>query len=255
MTDYLEPFVVNEKPLASLAKDLVVLDEFCSIHKEEQLVSHKLRPQTKSCKRCVEDKKIAKIMDFGGLPDWTIRDLNTGEIVRYEPMNEEIDGDVISKGDFKQTRSSLSEILDKFKAKKGYDLEKSGVVEFAYTSESLEKLENFEKWLYANFKDNHKHVEKIMVHEYLAMSKNAYMSNENKQRLIDKKGAIERAEIIIVDNLGDYSPDEQSQFLSLMRMLQNKKFILYTFADADDRINKLPASVKFAIKGNRMAIL
>ena len=87
------------------------------------------------------------------------------------------------------------------------------------------------------------------------MSKNAYMSPENKQRLIDKKGAIERAEMVIVDNLGDYSPDEQSQFLSLMRMLQNKKFILYTFADADSRLDKLPASVKFAIKDNRMAIL
>lgn len=253
--EFPKEFEIDAKPLASLAKDLIILDECCGIHTEEHLVSHKLRPQTKSCKICVENKKIAKTMEFGGLPDWTIRDENTGQVVRYEPMDEEIDGDVISKGDFKQTRSSLSEILDKFKAKKGYDLEKSGVVEFAYTSESLEKLENFEKWLYANFKDNHKHVEKIMVHEYLAMSKNAYMSNENKQRLIDKKGAIERAEIIIVDNIGDYSPDEQSNFLSLMRMLQNKKFILYTFADADERINKLPASVKFVIKGNRMAIL
>ena len=121
--------------------------------------------------------------------------------------------------------------------------------------ESLEKLENFEKWLSANFRDNHKHLEKIMVHEYLSMSKSAYMSVENKQKLIDKKGAIERSEIVIVDNLGDYSPDEQSQFLSLMRMLQNKKFILYTFADADSRLDKLPASVKFAIKDNRMAIL
>ena len=248
-------FEIDNKPLASLAKDLVVLDECCSTHAEEHLVSHKLRPQTKACKRCVEDKKIAKTMEFGGLPDWTIRDESTGQVVRYNPQNEESDGEVISDGDFKQTKTSLSEILDKFKAKKGYDLEKSGVVEFAYTSESLGKLENFEKWLYTNFKDNHKHVEKIMVHEYLVMSKNAYMSNENRQRLIDKKGAIERAEIIIVDNLGDYSPDEQSQCLSLMRMLQNKKFILYTFADADDRLDKLPASVKFAIKGNRMAIL
>ena len=71
----------------------------------------------------------------------------------------------------------------------------------------------------------------------------------------DKKGSIERAELVIVDNLGDYSAEEQGQFLSLMRMLQNKKFILYTFADADDRLDKLPASVKFAIKDNRMAIL
>lgn len=255
MTDYLEPFVANEKPLASLAKDLVVLDEFCSTHKEEHLVSHKLRPQTKACKRCVEDKKIAKTMEFGGLPDWTIRDLKTGEIVRYEPMNEEADGEIISDGEFKQTKTSLSDILANFKAKRGYDLEKSGVIEFAYDMDSLEKLEKFEKWLSDNFRDNHKHVEKIMVHEYLSMSKNAYMSVENKQKLIDKKGAIERSEIVIVDNLGDYSPDEQSQFLSLMRMLQNKKFILYTFADADDRLDKLPASVKFAIKGNRMAIL
>lgn len=255
MTDYLEPFVANEKPLASLAKDLVVLDECCSTHKEEHLVSHKLRPQTKACKLCVENKKIAKTMEFGGLPDWTIRDASTGQVVRYNPQSEESDGDVISDGEFKQTKTSLSDILANFKAQKGYDLEKSGVIEFAYEMESLEKLENFEKWLYTNFKDNHKHVEKIMVHEYLAMSKNAYMSNENKQRIIDKKGAIERAEIIIVDNLGDYSPDEQSQFLSLMRMLQNKKFILYTFADADDRLDKLPAPVKFAIKGNRMAIL
>ena len=94
-----------------------------------------------------------------------------------------------------------------------------------------------------------------MVHEYLSMAKNAYMSVENKQKLIDKKGAIERAEMVIVDNLGDYSPDEQGQFLSFMRMLQNKKFILYTFVDADDRLDRLPASIKFAIKGNRMAIL
>lgn len=253
--EFPKEFEIDAKPLASLAKDLIILDECCGIHTEEHLVSHKLRPQTKACKICVENKKIAKTMEFGGLPDWTIRDENTGQVVRYSPQSEESDGEIISEGEFKQTKTSLSDILAKFKAKKGYDLEKSGVVEFAYTSESLEKLENFEKWLYANFKDNHKHVEKIMVHEYLAMSKNAYMSNENKQRLIDKKGAIERAEIIIVDNLGDYSPDEQSQFLSLMRMLQNKKFILYTFADADDRINKLPASVKFAIKGNRMAIL
>lgn len=57
MTDYLEPFVENEKPLASLAKDLVVLDECCSVHTEEHLVSHKLRPQTKACKICVEKKK------------------------------------------------------------------------------------------------------------------------------------------------------------------------------------------------------
>ncbi len=255
MTDYLEQFSINEKPLASLAKDLVVLDECCNIHTKEHLVSHKLRPQTKACKRCVEDRKISKTMQFGGLPDWTIRDENTGQVVRYNPQNEESDGEVISDGEFKQTKTSLSEILFNFKAKRGYNLEKSGVIEFAYTSESLEKLENFEKWLSTNFRDNHKHVEKIMVHEYLSMSKNAYMSVENKQRLIDKKGAIERSEMVIVDNLGDYSPDEQSQFLSLMRMLQNKKFILYTFADADSRLDKLPASVKFAIKGNRMAIL
>ena len=255
MTDYLEPIVENEKPLASLAKDLVVLDECCSTHKEEHLVSHKLRPQTKACKRCVEDKKIAKTMQFGGLPDWTIRDENTGQVVRYNPQNEESDGEIISDGEFNQTKTSLSDILVNFKAKRGYDLEKSGVVEFAYDMDSLEKLENFEKWLSANFRDNHKHIEKIMVHEYLSMSKSAYMSPENKQRLIDKKGAIERSEMVIVDNIGDYSPDEQSQFLSLMRMLQNKKFILYTFADADSRLDKLPASVKFAIKGNRMAIL
>ena len=255
MTDYLEPFVENEKPLASLAKDLVVLDECCSVHTKEHLVSHKLRPQTKACKLCVENKKIAKTMEFGGLPDWTVRDENTGQVVRYSPQSEESDGEIISDGEFKQTKTSLSDILAKFKAQKGYDLEKSGVIEFAYTSESLEKLENFEKWLSANFRDNHKHIEKIMVHEYLSMSKSAYMSVENKQKLIDKKGSIERAELVIVDNLGDYSPDEQSQFLSLMRMLQNKKFILYTFSDADDRLDKLPASVKFAIKGNRMAIL
>lgn len=42
---------------------------------------------------------------------------------------------------------------------KGYDLEKSGVIEFAYDMESLEKLETFEKWLSANFRDNHKHIE------------------------------------------------------------------------------------------------
>ena len=255
MTEVPKEFEIDSKPLASLAKDLVVLDECCSTHKEEHLVSHKLRPQTKACKRCVEDKKIAKTMEFGGLPDWTIRDENTGQVVRYNPQNEESDGEVISDGEFKQTKTSLSDILVNFKAKRGYDLEKSGVIEFAYTSESLEKLENFEKWLYANFRDNHKHIEKIMVHEYLSMSKSAYMSVENKQKLIDKKGAIERSEIVIVDNLGDYSPDEQSQFLSLMRMLQNKKFILYTFADADSRLDKLPASVKFAIKDNRMAIL
>ena len=255
MTDYLEPIVANKKPLASLAKDLVVLDECCSIHTEEHLVSHKLRPQTKACKLCVENKKIAKTMEFGGLPDGTIRDENTGQVVRYNPQNEESDGEVISDGEFKQTKTSLSDILVNFKAKRGYDLEKSGVIEFAYTSESLEKLENFEKWLSANFRDNHKHIEKIMVHEYLSMSKSAYMSVENKQKLIDKKGSIEGSEMVIVDNLGDYSPDEQSQFLSLMRMLQNKKFILYTFADADSRLDKLPASVKFAIKGNRMAIL
>ena len=248
-------FEIDSKPLASLAKDLVVLDECCKIHTEEHLVSHKLRPQTKACKLCVENKKIAKTMEFGGLPDWTVRDASTGQVVRYNPQSEESDGEVISDGEFKQTKTSLSDILVNFKAKRGYDLEKSGVMEFAYTSESLEKLENFEKWLSANFRDNHKHVEKIMVHEYLSMSKNAYMSVENKQRLIDKKGAIERSEIVIVDNIGDYSPDEQSQFLSLMRMLQNKKFILYTFADADSRLDKLPASVKFAIKGNRMAIL
>lgn len=255
MTDYLEPFVENEKPLASLAKDLVVLDECCSIHTEEHLVSHKLRPQTKACKLCVENKKIAKTMEFGGLPDWTVRDENTGQVVRYNPQSEESDGEIISDGEFKQTKTSLSDILAKFKAQKGYDLEKSGVIEFAYETESLKKLEAFQKWVIEKFRDNHKHVEKIMVHEYLAMSKNAYMSPENKQRLIDKKGAIERSEMVIVDNIGDYSPDEQSQFLSLMRMLQNKKFILYTFADADSRLDKLPASVKFAIKGNRMAIL
>nr|DAZ23091.1 MAG TPA: hypothetical protein [Caudoviricetes sp.] len=255
MTDYLEPFVVSEKPLASLAKDLVVLDECCSVHTEEHLVSHKLRPQTKACKLCVENKKIAKTMEFGGLPDWTVRDENTGQVVRYNPQNEESDGDIISDGEFKQTKTSLSDILAKFKAQKGYDLEKSGVIEFAYEMESLEKLEAFQKWVIEKFRGEHKHVEKIMVHEYLSMSKNAYMSPENKQRLIDKKGAIERSEMVIVDNLGDYSPDEQSQFLSLMRMLQNKKFILYTFADADDRLDKLPTSVKFAIKGNRMAIL
>lgn len=255
MTDYLEPFVENEKPLASLAKDLVVLDECCSIHVEEHLVSHKLRPQTKACKLCVENKKIAKTMEFGGLPDWTVRDVSTGQVVRYNPQSEESDGDVISDGEFKQTKTSLSDILAKFKAQKGYDLEKSGVIEFAYDMDSLEKLEAFQKWLIEKFRGEHKHVEKIMVHEYLSMSKNAYMSPENKQRLIDKKGAIERSEMVIVDNLGDYSPDEQSQFLSLMRMLQNKKFILYTFAEADDRLDKLPASVKFAIKGNRMAIL
>ena len=255
MTDYLDPFVENEKPLASLAKDLVVLDECCSIHKEEHLVSHKLRPQTKACKLCVENKKIAKTMEFGGLPDWTVRDASTGQVVRYNPQSEESDGEVISDGEFKQTKTSLSDILAKFKAQKGYDLEKSGVIEFAYEMESLEKLENFEKWLSANFRDNHKHVEKIMVHEYLYIAKNAYMSVENKQKLIDKKGSIERAELVIVDNLGDYSTEEQGQFLSLMRMLQNKKFILYTFAGADSRLDKLPASVKFAIKGNRMAIL
>ena len=255
MTEYLEPIVENEKPLASLAKDLVVLDECCSIHAEEHLVSHKLRPQTKACKLCVENKKIAKTMEFGGLPDWTVRDASTGQVVRYNPQSEESDGDVISDGEFKQTKTSLSDILAKLKAQKGYDLEKSGVIEFAYDMESLEKLENFEKWLSANFRDNHKHIEKIMVHEYLSMSKSAYMSVENKQKLIDKKGAIERSERVIVDNLGDYSPEEQSQFLSLMRMLQNKKFILYTFSDADSRLDKLPASVKFAIKDNRMAIL
>lgn len=255
MTEVPKEFEIDSKPLASLAKDLVVLDECCEIHTEEHFVSHKLRPQTKACKLCVENKKIAKTMEFGGLPDWTVRDENTGQVVRYSPQSEESDGEVISDGEFKQTKTSLSDILVNFKAKRGYDLEKSGVIEFAYTSESLEKLENFEKWLSANFRDSHKHVEKIMVHEYLSMSKSAYMSVENKQKLIDKKGAIERSEIVIVDNLGDYSPDEQSQFLSLMRMLQNKKFILYTFADADSRLDKLPASVKFAIKGNRMAIL
>ena len=248
-------FEIDNKPLASLAKDLVVLDECCKIHTKVHLVSHKLRPQTKACKLCVENKKIAKTMEFGGLPDWTVRDENTGQVVRYSPQSEESDGEIISDGEFKQTKTSLSDILVNFKAKRGYDLEKSGVIEFAYTSESLEKLENFEKWLSANFRDNHKHIEKIMVHEYLSMSKSAYMSVENKQRLIDKKGSIERSEMVIVDNLGDYSPDEQSQFLSLMRMLQNKKFILYTFAEADDRLDKLPASVKFAIKGNRMSIL
>lgn len=255
MTDYLEPIIENEKPLASLAKDLVVLDECCSIHAEEHLVSHKLRPQTKACKRCVEDRKISKTMEFGGLPDWTIRDEKTGQVVRYNPQSEDVDGDVISDGKFKQTKTSLSDILAKFKAQKGYDLEKSGVIEFAYEMESLKKLEAFQKWVIEKFRGEHKHVEKIMVHEYLYIAKNAYMSVENKQRLIDKKGSIERAELVIVDNLGDYSAEEQGQFLSLMRMLQNKKFILYTFADADDRLNKLPASIKFAIKGNRMAIL
>jgi len=255
MTEVPKEFEIDSKPLASLAKDLVVLDECCSIHAEEHLVSHKLRPQTKACKLCVENKKIAKTMEFGGLPDWTIRDENTGQVVRYSPQSEESDGEIISDGEFKQTKTSLSEILAKFKTQKGYDLERSGVIEFAYDMESLEKLENFEKWLSANFRDNHKHIEKIMVHEYLSMSKSAYMSVENKQKLIDKKGAIERSEMVIVDNIGDYSTDEQSQFLSLMRMLQNKKFILYTFADADDRLDKLPASIKFAIKGNRMAIL
>ena len=106
MTDYLEPFVANEKPLASLAKDLVVLDECCSIHAEEHLVSHKLRPQTKACKLCVENKKIAKTMEFGGLPDWTVRDASTGQVVRYNPQSEESDGNVISDGEFKQTKTS-----------------------------------------------------------------------------------------------------------------------------------------------------
>lgn len=255
MTNTFEEFDTNDKPLASIAKDLVVLDECCKMHTEEHLVSHKLRPQTKACKRCVEDKKIAKTMEFGGLPDWTIRDPKTGEVVRYNPQNEDVDGEIISNGEFKQTRTSLSDTLAKFKAQKGYDLERSGVIEFAYEMQSLEKLEAFQKWLIEKFRDNHKHVEKVMVHEYLSMAKNAYMSVENKQKLIDKKGAIERAEMVIVDNLGDYSPDEQGQFLSFMRMLQNKKFILYTFVDADDRLDRLPASIKFAIKGNRMAIL
>ena len=255
MTNTFEEFEINDGPLASLAKDLIILDECCEIHTEEHLVSHKLRPQTKACKRCVEDKKIAKTMEFGGLPDWTIRDPKTGEVVRYNPQNEDVDGKIIANGEFKQTKISLSDTLANFKAQKGYDLEKSGVIEFAYEMESLEKLEAFQKWLIEKFRDNHKHVEKVMVHEYLSIAKNAYMSVENKQKLIDKKGAIERAEMVIVDNLGDYSPDEQGQFLSFMRMLQNKKFILYTFADADDRLDKLPASVKFAIKGNRMAIL
>lgn len=255
MIDTFEEFEINDKPLASLAKDLIILDECCKIHAEEHLVSHKLRPQTKACKRCVEDKKIAKTMEFGGLPDWTMRDPKTGEVVRYNPQNEDVDGEIIASGEFKQTKTSLSDTLAKFKAQKGYDLERSGIIEFTYEMQSLEKLEAFQKWLIEKFRDNHKHVEKVMVHEYLSMAKNAYMSVENKQKLIDKKGAIERAEMVIVDNLGDYSPDEQGQFLSFMRMLQNKKFILYTFADADVRIDRLPASIKFAIKGNRMAIL
>ena len=57
MTDYLEPIVANEKPLASLAKDLVVLDECCEIHTEEHLVSHKLRPQTRLANFVLKIKK------------------------------------------------------------------------------------------------------------------------------------------------------------------------------------------------------
>ncbi len=94
-----------------------------------------------------------------------------------------------------------------------------------------------------------------MVNQYLNMVKSAYMSVDNRQRLIDKKGNIERSDIVIVDNLGDYSPDQQSDFLSFMRMLQAKNFILLTFADADSRLERLPAAVKYAIKGNRMVLI
>ena len=162
MTEVPKEFEIDSKPLASLAKDLVVLDECCSMHKEEHLVSHKLRPQTKACKRCVEDKKIAKTMEFGGLPDWTIRDETTGQVVRYNPQSEDVDGEIISDGKFKQTKTSLSDILAKFKAQKGYDLEKSGVIEFAYDMESLKKLEGFQKWLIEKFRDEHKHVERTL---------------------------------------------------------------------------------------------
>lgn len=246
---------ISDKPLASLALDLVILDECCDKHPEVKLVSHKKRLGSKACKKCVEESKINRIMKLGGLPDWTIRDKVTGEIVRYEPHTEDKDGEVIAQGEFKQTTTALEKVIDKFKLQRNYDLSRSGVVEFAYTKESLEKLEAFEKWLIEKFRDNLKHVEIIMVSNYLSLVKNAYMSKENQQRLIDKKGSIERAELVIVDNLGDYSPEEQTNFLSLMRLLQNKRFILLTFADADGRLDRLPAAVKFAIQGNRMVIL
>src|SRR5574337_249572 len=150
---------ISDKPLAGLALDLVILDECCDKHPEVKLVSHKKRLGSKACKKCVEESKINRIMKLGGLPDWTIRDKFTGEIVRYEPHSEDEDGEVIAKGEFKQTTTALEKVFDKFKLQRNYDLSRSGVVEFAYTKESLEKLEAFEKWLIEKFRDNLKHVE------------------------------------------------------------------------------------------------
>lgn len=247
--------IEKEGPMSALAKNLVTLNEYCNKHPDVKLVSHQHRPDIKACRKCVEERRIEKILKFGGLPDWTTRDQQTGEIVRYEPSREDADGEVIAKGKFEQSRTSLSDILQKFKDKEGYDLTRAGVIEFAYDPQSLEKLEKFEDWLKKKFAENHKHVEIVMVNQYLNLVKSAYMSADNRQRLIDKKGNIERSDIVIVDNLGDYSPEQQSDFLSFMRMLQAKTFILLTFADADSRLERLPAAVKYAIKGNRMVIV
>jgi len=146
----------------------------------------------------------------------------------------------------REVKQEQKNYIDTFMESKHLDIRKDIIVKYDYSDEiSVTKTENMVKWISQNIGKEMK-VKHLNIARYIEQTRNRFMSDEKKNEYLQQLAMIEKADLLIIDNMADFVDNDADKIINV---LYNAKpgaaIMILTIPESNDRMNQLPSKLKY----------